>query len=125
MRLDQRLKAIKEAIVGQTGGKEFMPLSTAATVAACHVNTLRRAIAVGSLKASRRAHNGPLTIWAGDLAQWLCAGEALAAPTPAAPRARRRRRKLKYADGGADEVPATIAPHYGVQGRALSSEMRS
>lgn len=102
MSFDQRVKAIKEAIVAQNEGKEFMLLAQAASVAVCHVNTLRRAIATGALRASRRAKNGPLTIWSGDLAHWICTGEALAAPVPVETRVRRRRRKLKYDDGGAD-----------------------
>lgn len=106
MSFDQRVKAIKEAIVAQNKGKEFMPLAQAASVAACHVNTLRRAVAKGRLRASRRAENGPMTIWAGDLAQWICVGEAMAAPVPVEPRVRRRRRKHKYDDGGADDTLA-------------------
>ncbi|MBK9974255.1 MAG: hypothetical protein IPP14_05735 [Planctomycetes bacterium] len=98
-----REKAIKDVVVAQNNGKEFMALAVAASIAVCHVNTLRRAIAAGTLKASRRARNGRLLVWAGDLAHWICAGEALAAPGPNTPRPRRR--KSKCDDSGAHASP--------------------
>jgi len=117
MSLEQRLKAIKDAIVAQSEGKEFMPLALAANIASCHVNTLRRAVAAGALRASRRAANGPITIWAADLAHWICAGEAMAAPSPVMPRARKRRRKQKYDDGGVDPV---VTPNAHAANKPLS-----
>jgi excisionase family DNA binding protein len=62
--------ATEEAATPRFSGNRSYSVKEAAEAAACDVETVRRHIAAGRLKAHKRGEVGPWRIWGSDLEEW-------------------------------------------------------